>query len=374
MLWRFPGREKHIGDGTSKTRMRTWLPGSCFRALAKSSAGRPSIIVAIGRSMSRVRWSMVKKRKKTTRKSACDCAKAQPLIIYKPASFEELVSETRCRYRFALRCFRGRGCTAAEWSGCSAGKAKKSSHPWHFRCWSLRRNELDCTDLVHWTEALHHFRHVMQLSFLVLCWKSTLTVLMRKRKVEGRGRGKERKRMRKKERKRKGKREREIGSEALAETEKIANTPAGNRTRDPSKRGWCSTIKPPRQATSPASLFEILSVLPPLHNIGIIQCPQTKPASLGEPVTVAIVHRARPERIVIKGINAKSEILMRKRKVEGRGRGKERKRMRKKERKRKGKREREIGKWSFGRNGKNRKRPSRESNPGPQQTRLMLYH
>ena len=93
-------------------------------------------------------------------------------------------------------------------------------------------------------------------------------ILKRKRKVEGRGRGRERKR--------KGKGEREIGSEALAETEKIANAPAGNRTRDPSKRGWCSTIKPPRQATSPASLFEILSVLPKLHNIGIIQCPQTK--------------------------------------------------------------------------------------------------
>ena len=126
----------------------------------------------------------------------------------------------------------------------------------------------------------------------------------------------------------------------MAETEKIANAPAGNRTRDPSKRGRCSTIEPPRQATSPASLFEILSVLPPLHNIGIIQCPQTKPASLGEPVTVAIVHRARPERIVIKGINAKSEILKRKRKVEGRGRGKERKRKRKKE---EGKGGREIG-------------------------------
>ena len=40
-----------------------------------------------------------------------------------------------------------------------------------------------------------------------------------------------------KERGRKGKGEREIGSEALAETEKIANAPAGNRTRDPSKRG-----------------------------------------------------------------------------------------------------------------------------------------
>ena len=49
------------------------------------------------------------------------------------------------------------------------------------------------------------------------------------------------------------------------------------------------------------------------------------------------------------------------------------------ERKRKGKKEEGKGgkgywKWSFGRNGKNRKRPSRESNPGPQQTRLMLYH
>ena len=50
------------------------------------------------------------KREKNTRKSACDCDKAQPLIIYKPASFEEPVSETRCRYRFAFRCFRGRGC------------------------------------------------------------------------------------------------------------------------------------------------------------------------------------------------------------------------------------------------------------------------
>ena len=59
-------------------------------------------------------------------------------------------------------------------------------------------------------------------------------ILKRKRKVEGKGRGKERKRKRKKEERKGG---REIGSEALAETEKIANAPAGNRTRDPSKRG-----------------------------------------------------------------------------------------------------------------------------------------
>ena len=67
-----------------------------FRALARLSAEGPWIIVAIGTS--HVRRSMVHaKEKKNTRKSACDCAKAQPFIIYKPASFEEPVSETRCR-------------------------------------------------------------------------------------------------------------------------------------------------------------------------------------------------------------------------------------------------------------------------------------
>ena len=146
--------------------------------MARSSAEGSLIVVAIGTS--RVQWSMVQKskKKKNARKSACDCAKDQPFIIYKPASFEEPVSETRCRYRFALRCFRGRGCTAAGRSGCSVGKAKKSSHPWHFRCWSLRRNELECTNLDHWTGALHRFRHVMQLSSLVQCWKSTLTAIL----------------------------------------------------------------------------------------------------------------------------------------------------------------------------------------------------
>ena len=68
-----------------------------------------------------------KKKNNNKRKSACDCAKAQPFIIYKPASFEEPVSETRRRYRFALRCFRGRGCTAAGRSGCSGDSEEKQS-------------------------------------------------------------------------------------------------------------------------------------------------------------------------------------------------------------------------------------------------------
>ena len=80
----------------------------------------------------------------------------------------------------------------------------------------------------------------------------TNTICSANERSKGEGKGKEEEG---KGRGGKGEREREIGSEALAETEKFANAPAGNRTRDPSKRGWCSTIEPPRQAISPASLF-----------------------------------------------------------------------------------------------------------------------
>ena len=75
----------------------------------------------------------------------------------KPASYEKRVSETLSFYRFAIRCFPVCGCTVARWSGCRSGTAKKSSHPWHFRCWSPSRNDFQCTNLVHWTEALHRF-------------------------------------------------------------------------------------------------------------------------------------------------------------------------------------------------------------------------
>ena len=98
-----------------------------------------------------------KKKKKNTTKPASDRAKSRSFIFYIQGSFEQPVFETRCHNRFALRCYRARECTAVGRSGCSAGKAKKSSHPWHFRCWSLRRNELECTDLAHWTGALHRF-------------------------------------------------------------------------------------------------------------------------------------------------------------------------------------------------------------------------
>ena len=61
-------------------------------------------------------------------------------------------------------------------------------------------------------------------------WDLSANERSKGKEEERKGRGRERK-------KEEGKGGREIGSEALAETEKIANAPAGNRTRDPSKRG-----------------------------------------------------------------------------------------------------------------------------------------
>ena len=99
-------------------------------------------------------WS---KREKNTQRSQRVIRSLNPSSSSKPASFEEPVSKTRCRYRFCTSLFRVRGCTAAGRSGGSAGTAKKSSHPGHFRCWSLRLNELECINLVYWREALYGF-------------------------------------------------------------------------------------------------------------------------------------------------------------------------------------------------------------------------
>ena len=149
-LWRSQLWAKHFGDGTSKTRMKTRLPG----------VGEIERRSTIDR---RRDWyescAMIHgpEEKKTQGNQRVIVRRPRPFIICKPASFVEPVSKTGRRYRFALRCFRGRRCTAAGRSGCSAGTAKKSSLPWRFRCWSLRRNELECTKLVHLTGALHRF-------------------------------------------------------------------------------------------------------------------------------------------------------------------------------------------------------------------------
>ena len=118
-----------------------------------------------------------------------------------------------------------------------------------------------------------------------------------KSSIRSKGEGKEM------ERQREGKRKGEMGSEALSETEK-------NRNRAPAviQTWYCQqmrlmpyrTTELPGQATSPASLFDNNPLCtPPLHNIGIIRCPLTKPDSGrgggGGGCTVAIefVHREK---------------------------------------------------------------------------------
>ena len=163
---------EHFGDRTSKTRMKTWLPGVGEIERRRTIDRRRDWYELC----QLVNGDPRAKREKNTRKSACDFAKAQPFIIYKPSNFEEPAFETRCRYRFAPRCFRGRGCSAAGRSG--GGKRRKAvirdiSGVDHWGVTNLSA-PIWLTGQGHCTV----FRHVMQLSLLVLCWKSTLTVIL----------------------------------------------------------------------------------------------------------------------------------------------------------------------------------------------------
>ena len=96
-----------------------------FRALARSSADGPSISIVV--AFSTIDSLAVIDGPKETK-----AWRSQPVItLYrlqkparKPGSFEEPVSETRCFYRFAIRCFPVCGCTVARWPGCRSGTAK----------------------------------------------------------------------------------------------------------------------------------------------------------------------------------------------------------------------------------------------------------
>ena len=93
-----------------------------FRALVRSSAEEPSIVVAI--DTSRLRCSMVQQRK-TQKNQRVIVQSLNPSSSSKPKTFEEPVSKTRCRYRFAFRRFRVRRCSNAGRSGCSAGDSEE---------------------------------------------------------------------------------------------------------------------------------------------------------------------------------------------------------------------------------------------------------
>ena len=148
-LWRSPGWAKHFGDGTSKTRMKTW---------STSGVGEIERRRTIDRRRDWYESCAVihcpnRKKKKHNEASVWSCVVSTLHHLqtreFWAACFRDPMSQPFCTSLLS--------CTAEGRSGCSAGKAKESSHPWHFRFWSLRRNELECTDLVHWKEALHRF-------------------------------------------------------------------------------------------------------------------------------------------------------------------------------------------------------------------------
>ena len=126
-----------------------------FQALARSSAEEPSIILAIGTS--RVRGSMVQKRKQKHNEVSVWLCEGSTLHLLQTSEFWWACFRDPVSLPFHASLFLCTWITVSGRSGCRARKAKKSSHPWHFPCWSLRHNELECTNLVHWTWALHRF-------------------------------------------------------------------------------------------------------------------------------------------------------------------------------------------------------------------------
>ena len=149
-----------------------------FRALVRSSAEGPSIVVVVGAS--RVRWSMVqkKKKKKKTRKSACDCAKAHPSSSTNQRVLRSLFPRPDVSTVSHFAVFEDVDVQLQDGQAAARGQRRKAV---------IR----DISGVDHWgvtnlsapiwfTGQRHCtvFRHVMQLSLLVPCRKSTLTVIL----------------------------------------------------------------------------------------------------------------------------------------------------------------------------------------------------
>ena len=173
-LWRSQVRANHFGDGTSKTRMKL-----DFRALARSSAEGPSIVVAIGTS--RVRWSMVQKRKKSTHTQG-----SQRVIVRR-------LNPSSSTNQRVLRSLFPRPDVATVSHFAVFVDVDVQLQGGQAAARGQRRKAVirDISGVDHWgvtnlsapiwfTGQWHCtvFHHVMQLSLLVLCWKSTWTVIL----------------------------------------------------------------------------------------------------------------------------------------------------------------------------------------------------
>ena len=148
-----------------------------FRALARSSAEGPSIVVAIGTS--RVRWSMVQKRKKKSQGSQrVIVRRLNPSSSTNQRGLRSLFPRPDVATVSHFAVFVDVDVQLQDGQAAARGQRRKAvirdiSVVDH---WGVTNLSAPI-----WFTGQRHctvFRHVMQLSLLVLCWKSTLTVIL----------------------------------------------------------------------------------------------------------------------------------------------------------------------------------------------------
>ena len=99
-----------------------------FRALARSSGEGPSNVVPIGRSTSRVRSSIVQKRKKTQGSERVIVRRLNPSSSTNQRVFRSLFPRPDVATVSHFAVFVDVAVAVGQ-SGCNAGKVEKSSHP-----------------------------------------------------------------------------------------------------------------------------------------------------------------------------------------------------------------------------------------------------
>ena len=148
-LWWFPGWAKHFGDGMSKVRMKTSLPSvgeiERRRIIDRCRDWYELLVVIYG------------PKEKYTRKSACDCVKSQPFIIFKTSEFWRTCFQDQMSLPFCTSLFSCTWMYSCRSVRLQCGDSEEKQSSVTFRCWSPRRNELECINLVYWREALYGF-------------------------------------------------------------------------------------------------------------------------------------------------------------------------------------------------------------------------
>ena len=149
-----------------------------FRALARSSAEGPSIVVAF--STSHLRWSMVERDKSPTKSAGCNCPLSSTNTSVETSEFWGACFRDPMVLPFCSSLFSCRWLCSHVGQAADRGQRRKAV----IRDTSgVDHEAVTILSAPIWFTGRRHstvFRHVMQLSLLVLREKSTLTVILPK--------------------------------------------------------------------------------------------------------------------------------------------------------------------------------------------------